>query len=83
VSAAHIEQVANQWRVHDHTTGGIWTYDSEDRAQKMVRALEVRDGAAALVRSTREKLQAAIDAADAEEATVTARRLRKILQDLG
>lgn len=83
MSAAHIENVANQWRVHDHTTGGIWTYDSQDRAEKMVRALELRDEAQVVVRSTRAALQGAIAKAEEEGAVVTLHRLKKILRDLG
>lgn len=83
MNAGHIEQVANQWRCHDHTTGGVWVYDSEDRAQKMLRALELRDEAAGLVHKARAKLQAAIAKAEEEEAVFTAHQLRKILADLG
>lgn len=43
--SGHIEHVANQWRVHDHTTGGLWAMHSEEQAQSMLRALELRDAA--------------------------------------
>ena len=83
MTAGRIERVADQWRVHDHVTGGLWVLDSEERALGMLKALERRDAAQDALARARTAIVAAMETAEAEDAHATLRRLRKILVELG
>lgn len=61
MSAGRIEQVANQWRCHDHITGGVWTYDSEERALRCLRALELREASQRHLKAVEEVFLAKVE----------------------
>lgn len=81
--SGHIENVANQWRCWDHTTGGCWTFDAEEHAQQMLRALELRDEARNTLAGVKAAVVAAMEVAEAEDAFATLRRLQALLRSLG
>jgi len=81
--SGRIERVADQWRVHDHVTGGLWVLDSEERALGMLKALERRDAAQDALARARTAVVKVMATAEEEEAVFTLIQLRKILLQLG